>query len=190
MDLRVVRVGVAGNPSTGKTTVSAILAKKFGAIHVDVSSVAREAGAGRVDENGEFVLNDKLAAKAVRDRLLQKTENGFVVEGSFLWELVPSDMVDIVVVLRCDPLILAKRYEEAGYPERKVKDNVVSELIGYVSTMCYLVYGAKRLEVDVSALSPRRTVEKIIKLMDSGRGERVDWIDFASSRKELIRYLS
>ncbi|MDG6933861.1 MAG: AAA family ATPase [Nitrososphaerota archaeon] len=183
-------MGVAGSPSVGKSTLSVLVAKRLGLPHLDVSKVAREAKAGGFDNQGMFVLNIRKARNAVRETLLKDRVRGYVVEGSFLWDLVPKSMLDLVVVLRCDPLILEKRYRRTGYSQQRIADNVVGELIGYVSAKCFEVYGEKCVEIDISGKDVSNAVEKILYAIESKRGEVVDWLASASSKKRLLKYLS
>lgn len=185
-----VRLGVAGSPSVGKSTLSNVVSKKLGLHHIDVSNVARTARAGSYDSEGIFVLNVRKARNAVRGTLLKDRDRGYVVEGSFLWDLVPKSMLDLVVVLRCDPLILEKRYRRNGYSQQRIAENVVGELIGYVSARCFEVYGEKCLEIDISGEDVSEAVKKILYVIESKRGEVVDWLASAPTKKRLLKYLS
>ena len=96
-------------------------------------------------------------------------------------------------MLRCEPNILIDRYKLRNYEESKIKDNVISELIG---TICYdsiMKYGDnKTFEIDVSNQSVDNIVNDIYNIVinDIKSTNNIDWLESAYKSKNLREYLN
>lgn len=121
-----MRVALTGVPGTGKTTLAqALAARGWRVVHLNAFAADRgllgEADAARsgarevdMDELAD-ALNEHLAGEAGR----------VVVEGHFAHEMD----VDLVVLLRCDPLVLVERLRARGWSDAKVRENVEAEAL-------------------------------------------------------------
>ena len=85
------------------------------------------------------------------------------------------------------------RYKERDYDELKIKDNLVSELIGTIHYNTVMKYGNdKTFEIDVSNKNVSNIVDEITMIINDERisKDRIDWIDYASKSNKLRRYLN
>ena len=85
------------------------------------------------------------------------------------------------------------RYKERDYDELKIKDNLVSELIGTIHYNTVMKYGNdKTFEIDVSNKNISNIVDEITMIINDERisKDRIDWIDYASKSNKLRRYLN
>ena len=75
---------VTGSPGVGKTTLSKLLAKHYQALHVDLSSMARERGLilGVDEERGSLIVDEARVVKAV-EGVVKKYPKLVIVEGHF-----------------------------------------------------------------------------------------------------------
>ena len=85
------------------------------------------------------------------------------------------------------------RYKERNYDELKIRDNIVSELIGIIHYDTVMKYGDdKTFEIDVSNKNVNNIVDEITMIINDERisKDRIDWIDYASKSNKLRRYLN
>jgi len=171
---------IAGTPGVGKTTVSSILARKLNAVHVDLSRLALEKNLTLyydeeresyvIDE--EKLVNEVLKLASVHERLIIDTHYP---------EILPKDFVDVVIVLRLKPSILEKRLLAKNWPLKKVRENVLAELLSVVTVNAIEKFGAEKVfEIDTSGMSVENVVEKVLEILSNPdkheRGFRVDWL--------------
>lgn len=115
-----MRIAVTGTPGVGKTLVAEELSNVLELTHIDVSKVASEMGAVLEDEDSSVVDVDILKEKI--------DEMDDIIIDSHFAEVFD---VDYVFVLRCEPEILFNRLVKRGYSEKKVKENVMAEILDY-----------------------------------------------------------
>ncbi len=166
-----MRIVLTGTPGTGKSSLSRQLAKLIGGRLVDVNKFAashklflKEKGAF-----GERTVDLKKMKRALAASL--KGEKNFVAEGHLACEF--SIPADAAVVLRCDPRVLRRRLEKRNYPEEKIRENVLAELLDYCLIKAEENHGKKRvLQIDATRGA---SAPKILKKIRSRAGDRVDW---------------
>jgi adenylate kinase len=118
---------ITGTPGTGKTSLSAELRSR-GYDVIDMNSHIREHGLlGELDAPRDThevdldLLNDSLEPYRADDEI-------------HLMDSHLSHFMDCrcIIVLRCDPDILAERLRARGYGEAKVRENVQSEILDVI----------------------------------------------------------
>ncbi len=167
-------VSITGTPGTGKSTVGDILRSR----------------GHNVIELGEFIKENELYGELDEERgsydvdpeeldvvLKQKLPGGTVLLVGHLSHLVS---VDVVIVLRCRPSVLASRLSERGYSRAKVKENmeaegcdvILIESTELVNDVC---------EIDTTELSPEKVAGSIEEILEGEREKyaigHVDWSD-------------
>ena len=120
-------IAITGTPGTGKTELGKELAlRKMNVIFL--SDFIRENGLlGEYDgEMGTYdVETEELDAALEEFSVLPET---YYAEGHLSHFLTCS----AVIVIRCDPDVLAARLAERGYGEEKVKENVQAEILDVI----------------------------------------------------------
>ncbi|KAJ4379296.1 factor activating pos9 [Didymella sp. IMI 355093] len=120
---------VTGTPGVGKTTHAEQLAQATGLKHVSVNQIVKDEGfhEGKDEETGSWIVDE--------DKLLDYLEERNISEegGSILdWhacDLFPERWIDLVVVLRCDSTVLYDRLTARGYKDKKLDENMDSEIM-------------------------------------------------------------
>lgn len=178
------RIGITGSPATGKKSVGLELANITGRTFVSINEYAIRHGFGRWI-GAEFEVNT--------GRLYGRIDTtNKIVCGHLLSDVVPKDRLDLVIVLRCSPLVLRKRYKKRGYNKVKTIWNLEAELIGDISSNALKVYGIHKLaEIDMTRIrNPRTAAKRIIDIANGMKPRlfgKVDWLSHIHSAGELNR---
>jgi adenylate kinase len=121
---------LTGTPGTGKTTISAEVAKDLGLRHIDLGAFARERDL--VDTYDEALDCHVLHEDAVLDALEPIMAQGSVVLDHHSSDWFPKRWFQAVVVLRADTASLYDRLEARGYAKLKLDHNVQAEIMQVV----------------------------------------------------------
>ena len=174
------RIGITGSPSTGKKSVGLELANLTGLEFVSINEYAIE------HRFGEW-LGEEFEVNTGRLYGRIDTTNKIVC-GHLLPDVIPKDKLDLVIVLRCSPLVLRKRYRKRGYKKAKTFGNLEAEMIGSISSNALKSYGIHKLiEIDTTRIKNPRTIAK--RIIDKARGAKtrtfvkVDWLSHIRSAR-------
>src|SRR5881396_3732915 len=165
-------VALTGTPGTGKSTVAAELARRgytvvlldrFAEEHKLISGFDEARGTKEVD------------VEALDRELRVPAKVAFLV-GHYAHLL----SVNLAVVLRCRPKVLADRLRARGWADAKVRENVEAEAIDAITQEAVdrlpFVY-----EVDTPAPTPPATADAVLEILQGKvRGRepgRLDWSD-------------
>jgi adenylate kinase len=179
------RIGITGSPATGKKSVAIELSKITGLEPFSINDYAISKKLGHL-RNGEYEIDVK--------RLKGIETTGKIIYGHLLPYVVSSSEIDFVAVLRCSPVELRKRYERRGYGEKKIQDNLESEVLGLLSFKSLERYGKPKVgEFDTSRASPKTIANLVLETVKGNIPRRFgdfDWLRTAKSAASLLRILS
>ncbi|MEM3563345.1 MAG: AAA family ATPase [Candidatus Jordarchaeaceae archaeon] len=135
---------------------------------------------------------DRLIPKIVE--LIDSSEGVVIVEGHYA-DVVPSNLVDVAIILRTHPKILAKRMESKGWGERKISENVQAEILGSCTFNALEAYGKDMVyEIDTTNLSEDETASIARKIIQEKPEEykagRINWLSLLEADRELDKYFS
>ncbi len=173
-------LALTGTPGTGKSTVARALTP-LGPV-LEVSELAALTLSGRETQTG--VVEVDLPRVALAFRSLRRTARGGVVVGH-LAHLLP--MRDIVV-LRCHPLVLARRLRKAGRSRAVQLRNAAVEATDLILIESRSP-GHRVWEVDTTGRTPRSVAQEILGLARSrppARYGRVNWLADPRVPAELL----
>ena len=163
-------VALTGTPGTGKNSVAGILGRRgYYVLYLD--RLAEERG----------LITGFDSARGVRevdvDRL--DAEIRVPVKLGFLVAHYAHRMsVNLAIVLRCHPRILADRLRARGWPDAKIRENVEAEAIDVITQEAAaglpFVY-----EVDTTEATPEKSADTVLEILQgrvAGHGAgSVDW---------------
>jgi len=118
------------------------------------------------------------------------SSNVIILDGSFS-HLVPiRSGVLAVIVMRCNPSILASRLRGKGWGEGKIRENVQSEILGVCKSEAMGMHKVVR-EIDTTGRSIERVCKSIIALYEGGfpRTPTTDWLTKAVHDRRLLRWM-
>ena len=161
-----MNIALTGTPGTGKTTLS----KKLNYNIVSINQSYPEISDGK-NENGDWLIN--------LDKLLKNFEvakyNNTVFEGHVSHFL---ENLDLIIVLRCRPIILQKRLEERNYNQEKIRENIEAEALNIISEEAIDSYGEKKVfELDTSSSESDESVKLLNDIINGNikSNKRIDY---------------
>lgn len=181
-------IGITGNPGTGKKTISKLLANKIGYELINLNKFAKENNALEHSSKNIDIIDTKLVQKILEPKLSDRT----ILVGHFLADIISPNNIDIVIVLRCSPIELIKRYTKRGYEKDKIKNNLITELIGVISYECLEKFGEKKIiELDTTSIGSEDTATIIMSILNSKEYKRndIDWTSEYINNKNLRKYI-
>ncbi len=191
MDKEYKGIVIAGTPGVGKSTVSKILADKLNAIHVDLSKLAidkklysfydEERQSYVIDEHG--LVNEVIKIFEAHEKVIIDTHYP---------DILPDNIVDIVIILRLHPRILEDRLKLKNWPWRKIRENVLAEILSVVTINAIQRFGVEKVyEIDTTGKSLDKVVDETLNILNNpekhASGLRVDWL-IKLSPEEITKY--
>ena len=183
-------IGITGNPGTGKKTIASKLSEKIKMEIFDINKFIIENKYGQYEKDQLIISDINQIEDEIEHRIQGKK---YIIIGHLLPELIKKESLWKIIVLRCEPNILIDRYKLRDYEESKIKDNIVSELIG---TICYdsiMKYGnEKTFEINVSNKSVVNIVNEIHNKVNNNikSTNTIDWLETAHKSENLREYLN
>lgn len=168
-------IALTGTPGTGKSSVSKLLRKKYKVLALG-RIITKYKLYSRYDKKREtYVASLGKIAEFLRKHAMDKPD---LIIDSHLAHLLPKNMIDLVIVLRCEPNMLEKRLKKKGWKKEKVQENKEAELIGVISFEARQKH-KKVYEIDTSKKSLKE-IYSIIQMILNGKGGKynrvVNWL--------------
>jgi len=150
----LMKLLITGVPGTGKTLISKKLAELLNLGYINVGEFAKDNFDFPIEED-EIIIDEKEVEKK-----LKELEN-IVIDSHIPFK------ADKALILRCNPIILLERLRQRGYPEEKIKDNLLSEILDYE------IYAVKELfnEEDIYEVLSENIDETIEEILEITKGK-------------------
>lgn len=185
---------ITGTPGVGKSSVSELLASRVDARSISLGAlVEKEELHVEVDRKRDTLVADVKRLRERVEEIIANSVGDIVVEGHYAVDIVPSEDVHLVFVLRRDPQELERVLRERLYGEEKVRENLAAEILDVCLYDAVARCGVNGVcEVDVTGRKVEDVVEEIVQILD-GKGEcrvgLVDWLGRLESEGRLDEYL-
>lgn len=172
-----MRVALTGTPGTGKTAVAKIISRSAGLVRLDLNKAIKEEHLyrGYDRKRKSYIANMKKVANYIS--VFERKNKELLIDGH-LSHLVPEKLVDVVIVLRCEPSALKKRLKKKRWNKQKVEENAEAEFIGIIAYEARERH-KKVFEIDTTRKSARKVakeVERVLKGKGSKYRKQIDWI--------------
>ena len=172
---------ITGTPGVGKTNVSSLLASRLDATHIDLSKlVEQEKLISGVDKDrGTLIADTKRVSERVQG-IIKSCDRDVIIDGHYAVDVLPTEDIHLVFVLRRNPEELKESMENRGFTERKLWENLAAEILDVCLWDAVRACGSEKLcEIDVSGKRIEEVVEEIVLVLE-GEGKRsvgiVDWL--------------
>ena len=173
---------ITGTPGVGKTVVSKALATKLGALYVSLGDLVKdEKLVDGFDREREVIIADLKRLTKRIEEIIYNVETDVIIEGHYAQDVVPSSIVSHVFVLRRHPEKLKAEYKARGYGEKKVLENLTSEILDVCLIGAIEKYGLERIdEINVAERDTKDVVNEVLRVLDGRRESRVGLVDWLS----------
>ncbi len=185
---------ITGTPGVGKHAVAGLLGarreeEEEGWRIIDINEAARRAGlCGGMDGSNydrdadTFDVDTGALARVMKRRL--EGPGDYIVVGHLAPYVIPSDGVILAVVLRRNPLSLARVYAERGYGATKSRNNACAELLGVIAYDTLKRSYARTAQFDTTNRKPPEVAGMALDSMraayhgrhHSDEGLAIDWM--------------
>ena len=164
---------VAGTPGVGKTALARTLAKKTGSLYLNLGEFVKENKLfTRYDRQSQsYTINERRLQRALMQFFVTHKNKPIVIETHWLGRFMRKRPGMVALVVRLDPMVLARRLKSRKWRKQKIWDNVESELIDLSLYESVKFLGPEHVyQIDASRKNPREIVREAMQLLHSGRG--------------------
>ena len=185
--LNICMLVLTGNPGVGKhTTASEIMKQNAMYEIIDINNLAIELG---LTEKAKETLEVYVAELKIK--MKQKVSNNSLIVGHLAPYVLDESDVDVVIVLRKNPMDLIKVFKNRGYSKEKIKSNTTTEFIGVTFNDSISSFGEeKTFQIDTTNKTPEQVTSIIDKIVNGkNKGDIVDWfhlVDKNAAIQELL----
>ncbi len=176
-----MRIAVTGTPGVGKHTIAKILAGKMKAKIIDINELAFKNNA-IIGKDYAFIVDTKKMKSIIKNELIDDC----IIVGHLAPYILDAKDIDYAIVLRRSPYELEKVYAKRGYEQKKMRDNLSSEILGVIAYDCIANFGRdKIIEIDCTNKRPEEISNEILLYMKK-RETRIGIIDWLEVIKDDI----
>lgn len=186
---------ITGTPCVGKTSVARLLSAKLQALYVNLTDLALRENLiqGKDKERNSIIVDEDQMKKRLKELITKSDKEDAVIDGHYAVNVVPANLVSLVFVLRRDPVELRKLMEQSGFSEKKLHENLASEILDVCLVDALNVIGQRKIcEVNATGKSVEDIVQEILLLTrkpGSCQVGIVDWLGKLEAEGVLDDYL-
>ena len=186
---------ITGSPGVGKHTIAKEIERTWKISElIDINKIAIDAG---LVEQGQDALDvdvnklKKHLEPIVSDipRLHWMGRTGLVV-GHLAPYVLDGKSFNPCIVLRKNPYKLLDIYKKRGYTEKKMKDNLGSEILGIITNDAIKNFGReKTFQVDTTDHTPKELAVRIQDIFyGKDNGDNIDWLQLIQEKNDLKKF--
>lgn len=178
---------ITGNPGVGKHTISKHVAKDLNYEIIDINKIALKTGF--YNKKNKTLDVDVIQLKKYLKKNIPKKS---LVVGHLAPYVVSKSQVKFAIILRKNPYKLITIYKKRNYSNKKITENVGSEILGTLAYDSIKNFGKnKTRQIDTTNKSVSK-ISNIIKAILKGKSvdETVDWLSLVSKKDELKKFFS
>ena len=178
----------------GKTTISHKLASKLDASYIGVTELVKNENLViSIDKERKTLVADTKKVQERLQEIVSASEGKSIIEGHYVVDVAPKKGVHTIFVLRRDPHELKKVLEKRGYQEKKVWENLASEILDVCLWDAISACDADKVcEIDVSGKTIEAVVEEMILVLENKKECKVgtvDWLGKLEAEGEVEEFL-
>ena len=183
---------ITGSPGVGKHTIAKEIERTWKISElIDINKIAIDAGlveqgqdAFDVDVNNLKKHLEPIVSDIPRLHWMGRT--GLVV-GHLAPYVIDGKYGHPCIVLRKNPYKLLDIYKKRGYTEKKMKDNLGSEILGIITNDAIKNFGQeKTFQVDTTDHTPKELAVRIHDIFyGKDNGDNIDWLTLIQEKNDL-----
>ena len=186
---------ITGTPCVGKTSIARPLASNLNALYLNLTDLALTENlvSGKDKKRASIIIDEDKMQKRLGEIIANSKETNIVIDGHYAVNVVPTNLVTCVFVLRRDPVELRERMEQSGFSEKKLFENLASEILDVcLVDALNLIDQRKVCEIDITGKTVDDVVKEVQHLLsnlDSCHVGIVDWLGKLEKEGLLEQYL-
>jgi adenylate kinase len=186
---------ITGTPCVGKTSVARLLSSKLQALCVNLTDLALKEKLiqGKDKQRNSIIVDEDRMKRRLKKLITKSDKENVVVDGHYAVNVVPANLVSLVFVLRRDPVELRKLMEQSGFSDKKLHENLASEILDVCLVDGLNVVGQRKVcEVNTTGKSVEDVAHEIMLLLDNPGNCQVgivDWLGKLEAEGVLDDYL-
>jgi adenylate kinase len=149
---------------------------------------------GGFDPERDTLIADEPRVSERVSQIIGRSEGYVIVDGHIAIDLVDSERVLLVLVLRRNPDELREVLKKRGFKESKVAENVAAEVLDVCLVDAVEAYGQNQTcEVDVSGRTIADVVDEILNIIGGRKKCRigvVDWLTKLEAEGRLDEFFA
>lgn len=176
---------ITGNPGVGKHTITKKLSEKISMPILDLNQIAIQ---NKIYKKSGSTLDVDVKKLA---KIVKKTANkNSIVVGHLAPYVLDKGQVTTAIILRKNPYKLIPIYKKRKYSDKKIIENVGSEILGIIEYDSIAGFGMKKtFQINATNLSPGQISSKIgLILKRKFKGDKIDWLEMVAKKGDLARF--
>ena len=164
---------VTGTPGVGKTVLGKLLAKNTGSTFLSLGDLVKmeRLHKGFDRQTRSFIIDEPALERKLNGYFTDHQKEGIVFETHFVSPVVHKTRRMVAIVLRLDPIVLARRLRARKWPKAKIWDNVEAEMIDLSLYDSLKLLGKTRVyEIDATGKRPRELLHETLRMMSRRKG--------------------
>lgn len=190
-----LKIIVSGTPGVGKHTISLELSKLLNGFPIlDINKVVLTENLFIYSSEFETEIDVTKVYNSLKLLLSTKEYVNAIIVGHLAPYVLDPLLIDFVVILRRNPFELKRIYEKRAYSEKKISDNLISEILGIISYDFLKKFNKKNiieLEIIENVL-PSVYAQKIIDMYNNKNLREfgmIDWLSVAQTNPQMFKFL-
>ena len=176
---------ITGTPGTGKTSVTSKLREKIDATFISINGLLEDYDLNLgTDEKRGYKIFDTDKMVPVVDGIVRDSQKELIIFEGHLAQDYPN--ADLVIVLRCDPLILRDRLNTRDWKDEKIQENVSAEILGICTSESYETYGDTIQEIEKSNKSIDELADEIVDVINGDVSFSLGEIDYLADYFQML----
>jgi adenylate kinase len=190
-----LKIIVSGTPGVGKHTISLELSKLLNGFPIlDINKVILTENLFIYSSEFETEIDVTKVYNSLKLLLSTKEYVNAIIVGHLAPYVLDPLLIDFVVILRRNPFELKRIYEKRAYSEKKISDNLISEILGIISYDFLKKFNKKNiieLEIIENVL-PSVYAQKIIDMYNNKNLREfgmIDGLSVAQTNPQMFKFL-
>ena len=186
---------ITGSPGVGKHTIAKEIERTWKISElIDINKIAIDAEL--VEQSQDVIEVDVNKLKKHLEPIvsdiprLHWMERAGLIVGHLAPYVLDAKIAQPCIVLRKNPYKLIDIYKKRGYAEKKIKDNLGSEILGIITNDAIKNFGQeKTFQVDTTDHTPKELAVRIHDIYyGKDNGDNIDWLPLIQEKNDLKKF--
>ena len=176
---------ITGNPGVGKHTITEKLSQKMNLPVLDLNKIAIQ---NKIYKKSGSTLD--VDVKKLASLVKKLAIKNSIVVGHLAPYVLNKAQISTVIILRKNPYKLIPIYKKRKYTQKKIIENVGSEILGIIEYDAISSFGMKKtFQINATNLSPSQIIAKIGLIRKRKfKGDKIDWLEMVAKKGDLGKF--